>query len=437
MNSRRRVLPASVASSVSHTPTGVSHPLGMSSSYPSKLDTSSIVSFMESSLAVASLFLWDSILDSTKTSYQSGWRHFQTFVVHFGTNVTLSTIPECWPEFAARYPLFQFEVAVILSFMAYLRFNIGVTPSTVCTYLSAVRFMLGNSHVDSSFMDTAPAIKNARQGMYNNWRMVTGITAADRVRLPFTIDQIMFAHSDIINVADSFRHICCFTALCAGFILCARKSELFPTSKCDHHLRGCDVSFTVLYHDKELSVVSSDVHLYPQSSLLSVEITIRSAKNDVAGQGFRFTFPCRHVLDPDDAFDFCSVMYLWSILGRPAPLDPFFSTRRDPIGGKKASWKMSPEYVVGVMRKASSHFSLDPKRFSMHSLRIGGASAMAAAGIPHYVIQKTGRWKSLAFLNYIRLSSNAFESAQRALSSSTIFTSAHVKLWNSGCQVVY
>ena len=39
-----------------------------------------------------------------------------------------------------------------------------------------------------------------------------------------------------------------------------------------------------------------------------------------------------------------------------------------------------------------------------HSFRIGGASAVAAAGIPYFVIQALGRWKSDSFKRYIRLS---------------------------------
>ena len=39
-----------------------------------------------------------------------------------------------------------------------------------------------------------------------------------------------------------------------------------------------------------------------------------------------------------------------------------------------------------------------------HSFRIGGASAAAMAGVPYYVIQTLGRWKSETFKRYISLS---------------------------------
>ena len=38
-----------------------------------------------------------------------------------------------------------------------------------------------------------------------------------------------------------------------------------------------------------------------------------------------------------------------------------------------------------------------------HSFRIGGASALAAAGLPDFVIQVIGRWSSDSFLRYIRI----------------------------------
>jgi hypothetical protein len=48
-------------------------------------------------------------------------------------------------------------------------------------------------------------------------------------------------------------------------------------------------------------------------------------------------------------------------------------------------------------------------------LRIGGASMMAAAGRPDYEIQKQGRWKSLAFLEYIRLGRATFKATLDAI----------------------
>ena len=65
-------------------------------------------------------------------------------------------------------------------------------------------------------------------------------------------------------------------------------------------------------------------------------------------------------------------------------------------------------------------------QFSTHSLRIGGASILAAAGMADCVIQKMGGWKSLAFLKYIRLSIEAFGKCYAALTSTTILSNSHL-----------
>jgi hypothetical protein len=75
---------------------------------------------------------------------------------------------------------------------------------------------------------------------------------------------------------------------------------------------------------------------------------------------------------------------------------------------------------------------LDPDRYRTHSLRIGGASMMAAAGRPDYEIQKHRRWKSLAFLEYIRLGRATFKSALDAICNLTLLTIEDVGRMHAG-----
>ena len=42
---------------------------------------------------------------------------------------------------------------------------------------------------------------------------------------------------------------------------------------------------------------------------------------------------------------------------------------------------------------------------------------LAAAGVPEYVIMKAGRWRSLAFLQYVRLSLPLFDATLNTLSN--------------------
>ena len=53
------------------------------------------------------------------------------------------------------------------------------------------------------------------------------------------------------------------------------------------------------------------------------------------------------------------------------------------------------------LRDVVENSERDPKHFALHSLRIGGTSAMAAGGeISDRVVQWAGRWKSGAYKGY-------------------------------------
>jgi hypothetical protein len=76
-------------------------------------------------------------------------------------------------------------------------------------------------------------------------------------------------------------------------------------------------------------------------------------------------------------------------------------------------------------------YGLDPSRVSSHSLRIGGATAIAAAGMSEYEIKQMGEWKSDVFLDYARNTTQLFEQARCALAkkSYTVQSTRHL---NSG-----
>ena len=82
-----------------------------------------------------------------------------------------------------------------------------------------------------------------------------------------------------------------------------------------------------------------------------------------------------------------------------------------------------------------SRLGLEMSRYSSHSLRIGGASVLAAAGLPDYMIQLIGRWKSLAFLTYIRSNLAMFSRAVAALANPKVFTVSSLLQANSGMLV--
>lgn len=121
-----------------------------------------------------------------------------------------------------------------------------------------------------------------------------------------------------------------------------------------------------------------------------------------------------------ESFDFAS-------FARPKNGAPFISS----YTGEELLY----EKLLEAIKSIAKHFGLDPARFGTHSSRIGGASALSAAGIEDSVIKIMGRWQSLAFLRYVRLAAAIYGRALEALTNKSTFTIDHMRRCVSGVNV--
>ncbi len=55
------------------------------------------------------------------------------------------------------------------------------------------------------------------------------------------------------------------------------------------------------------------------------------------------------------------------------------------------------------MKDALDEAGVDPGQYSGHSFRIGAATTAAARGLEDSTVRTLGRWKSLAYLEYIKI----------------------------------
>ena len=58
--------------------------------------------------------------------------------------------------------------------------------------------------------------------------------------------------------------------------------------------------------------------------------------------------------------------------------------------------------AVAALRLMIGSCGRDPAQYALHSGRIGGATQLTAPGVPELQIQRAGRWKSRAFMTYVR-----------------------------------
>lgn len=375
-------------------------------------------------------FQWESVIEASRKTYSTGYNHFLNYVELLGTDRFLHLVPEAFHQLTQPQPHSWFLLAM-LGFLTYLRLNVEVAPGTVSTYCSGVRFFLMNSNVDVSEMDHSPVMKAVRSGQLKQWRALPGNAKSERDTLPMSADMIVRMRNEMCHSATPERQtrqeLAAATAIVFAFILLARISEYIVT-KSNHYIRGKHIMF--LLSSGEL-IDSSQAYLHSIDDVVEMHATIKDSKNDADGMGHKFTYEKQ---PPGSSALLCvaSEMFRCASNLRPAPDTAFFAWRGDHT---ERPWVLGEHYINDLLKRGAALFGFaDLHKFHSHSLRIGGASALAAAGAPSWVIQLTGRWKSLVFLQYIRLASTAFQRSIQMQTDGTTFTAAHIQQWNPGAQ---
>jgi hypothetical protein len=123
------------------------------------------------------------------------------------------------------------------------------------------------------------------------------------------------------------------------------------------------------------------------------------------------------------AFDLVLDMFRLAQLTKPVGTAAFFSYQ---------GWNLPYYKFNEVIKQVARESGADPSRYSCHSLRIGGATVLAAANFPDYIIQNMGRWKSLAFLHYLHWAPSMMRSAMVALTDMSILTFSDLGKMNAG-----
>jgi len=387
----------------------VAHPLGLPirtlvAPPPATLAAPRADYFMQRTLSNAVTLVWNSVQGQTRDQYSIPWNHWQRWAAEFGTDRFLRTIPSYWtPAVAAEFP-FGFVVASMISFVAYLFGDLRLNPCTVSSYVSGVKFMLQVSGVDTRAVDTDATFRRLKSGCCMAYRSTH--PEYDDKTMPFTVDMIMA--TERFTDQSSVEGYMTVSAMKIAYCCLLRQSEYILQSKTKHHLKGGCILFIHRMPDgSDITVESSKAFSCGLScdTLYEIVIDILSAKNDKMGAGHRRSF--FRIRQPDrpagQGFDLAEDMWKYAVWARPTTHGPFFVYR--------SSVRLSYHTMTGNIKSTVTRLGFNPSFFSTHSLRIGGASALAAAGVPDYIIQTFGRWKSLAFLMYIRLASAAYNTA--------------------------
>jgi hypothetical protein len=348
---------------------------------------------------------FDSVANSTKGQYVYGWNLYQAFC---------TTVLECSPFLTNRYQGYiqegsvPYGTDVMIFFYTWMCFDMKISAGTGASYISAVRFMLQNCGVGVSSIFDHSLLASTKTGAELRYRSEHPVR--DSHKLPMTCSMILRSRK---YVSSDVKGKMAMVAMELAFVGLLRISEYIDTKKKNvkqHFIRGGDV----LFHFRNSTTGATRTIRAPDAwkektsaKVQSMTFTVPSAKNDAYGTGYRFSFDSTDTSQPDIAFCIVTDMYDLARETQPTLSDPFFSS--------KGTIQLDYDTMHQFIRRSAKNQGLDPTKYSPHSLRIGGATALAAQQVPDSTIQTLGRWKSLAFLQYIRVSTMMLQIALRKM----------------------
>jgi len=217
------------------------------------------------------------------------------------------------------------------------------------------------------------------------WLLFRALKKAKKLirRFPVTVAMLekIREKMDLTDKDDLVR----WTAVCTGFLFLLRGGGYMAHDDSGFDfpkvLRGLGVTFW-----RNGEVVSD----YREAD--EVSIRLRSAKADVFNAGtsrnhFR------------SGTDICVVKMM--IAMRNAFPERFGDDQEKPLFRMKNGSPLFRSEVQGIIQIAAEEVGVDPSRYAVHSLRIGGACALLHAGFSIELIQRWGRWASNAFQAYL------------------------------------
>ena len=380
----------------------------------------------------AKYILARSVQDGSRAQYSVGWRCWMLFAKEMGiTDLFLtrhsaeflkivSGVEDLF-EYGIHPNVFSYQIQVLISFIAYLYGDRQIMHSTVGNYLSGVCYFFkeGNYSI-KEFSD--PVVLQARTSLQYLY-VQKECLLNEKKRLPVTCDMIVHARTAHFPKCykSNWQHWSFIVGLVVAFVCMMRASELLITAE-NHYLRGQDVTFGLLISGEEIRIFPEDAWRYSLTGLTNMALTVHSAKNDWEGGGHRLFFERSETNSSAFGFEVVSLCFEFAQEARPAKNDAFMMWKGRQI--------VSKDFFAQQLKLIATKFGLDASRYSFHSIRIGGATTLAAAGKPDHYIQKMGRWKSLTFLTYIHWAVSGMADALRTLANPLLFTVEHLRRVN-------
>ena len=287
-----------------------------------------------------------SLASSTLHSYQSGVNSYMEFCRYWRL---------------ASLPLSEITLRRYVSSLAF-----RVAYKTIKVYMAGIQFWSIRSGSNLRLYNM-PRLYYTLRGI-RRWQ---GSRFAQPRRMPITIYHLQLIHHRLSLIQyTNYDRVLYRAALSLAFFGLLRCSEY--------------TSFTQHRHDPTVTLLTSDIRFSQDGSIMYVHI--KASKTDPFRSGC--TIRLSRLSN-----NFCPDMLMQQFLQSRPPI-------RGPLFLFNAQRFLTSRDIRLLLQRCLPGLA----GFNTHSLRIGGASAAAAAGIPDSQIQIFGRWSSNAYQRYIHLS---------------------------------
>ncbi len=262
----------------------------------------------------------------------------------------------------------------------------GLRLRTIKVYLSAVRFWHIAEGREDPFQSRMERLQYMLQGVK---REEASRGCSPRVRLPITpaILRKLKAVWQCQSPSQDRRML--WAAVCLGFFGFLRAGEMtVPRDSA---------------YDPTTHLSRSDIAVDEARCPSVIRVTIKQSKTDPFRKGI-------DLFIGKTESDLCPVAailgYLVARGSQPGPLFVFQDGRF-----------LTRERLVSEVREALQTAGLDQSLYCGHSFRIGAATTAAARGVEDCVIKTLGRWRSLAYLDYVKIPRDQLAGYSRMLAT--------------------
>lgn len=297
-------------------------------------------------LAVSHL-LAKSLAPSTRASYKNALAHYRTF----------------HSQFYANSPLLPISVEQLSQFIAVCHYR-QLQPSTITSYLSAIAYVHNIQNLPS------PTDSFLIKKLMHELRRYSH---SDK-RLPFILSHLQDIVKALRTVSPSVFQFSLLRAMVlTAFIGLLRVGEIAFSPKGAHNV-----------------LQRGNLHCYRSSKgkVTQIDIRLTSYKHSKGGSAvIPLTRQCIKAI--------CSVRALVKYL-RLSP------SHNAPLFCHLSGAPVSTASFNQTLKVCLVHVGLDPTRYTAHSFRIGGATYAHSLQFSSVDIQRLGRWRSNAYLKYIR-----------------------------------